>query len=147
MISSKIEKYEGDIGALMPLLMLADPDEGAIGKYIDDCDIYVLISGGRIVCEAAMYPKEGGEIELKNLATEPEEQGKGHARTLVYWLFDRYSGEYEFMSVGTTGPALYEKFGFKYSHTLKNFFIDNYSEPIFEDGVQAIDMIYLKKEL
>ena len=35
--------------------------------------------------------------------------------------------------------------GFVESHIIKNFFIDNYPEPIFEDnGEQCIDMIYLR---
>ena len=39
----------------------------------------------------------------------------------------------------------YKKCGFKFSHKLKNFFVDNYNHPIYEDNTQLIDMIYLKK--
>ena len=38
----------------------------------------------------------------------------------------------------------YKKFGFKYSHTIKNFFIDNYDHKMYENGIQLKDMIYLK---
>lgn len=27
---------------------------------------------------------------------------------------------------------------------IKNFFIDNYDHPMFEDGKQLVDMVYLK---
>ena len=40
----------------------------------------------------------------------------------------------------------YEKFGFARSHSIENFFIDNYDHPIFEGGVQLTDMIYLQKK-
>ena len=40
-----------------------------------------------------------------------------------------------------------EKCGFVRSHSLPNFFIDNYDHPIYECGVQLIDMIYLRRPL
>lgn len=43
--------------------------------------------------------------------------------------------------------SFYEHCGFEKSHVIKNFFIDNYDNPIFEEGKQLIDMIYLKKEI
>ena len=53
--------------------------------------------------------------------------------------------------VGTGDSALtvpfYEKCGFTRSHSVKNFFIDNYDHPIFECGVQLVDMIYLQRNL
>ena len=53
------------------------------------------------------------------------------------------------MYVGTSESmtSFYERFGFVPSHIVKNFFTDNYPEPIFEDGSQCIDMVYLKKKL
>lgn len=43
--------------------------------------------------------------------------------------------------------AFYERCGFTYSHRIKNFFTDNYDHIMFEEGVQLVDMIYLKKDL
>ena len=55
------------------------------------------------------------------------------------------------MLVGTGDSPLtvpfYEKSGFVRSHSIKNFFIDNYDHPIFEGGVQLTDMIYLQKKI
>lgn len=55
------------------------------------------------------------------------------------------------MLVGTgetpTILSFYESCGFEKSHHIKNFFTDNYDHLMFEEGVQLIDMIYLKKEL
>lgn len=43
--------------------------------------------------------------------------------------------------------GFYEKCGFVNSHILAGFFVDNYREPIYEDGIQLTDMVYLKKKL
>lgn len=52
------------------------------------------------------------------------------------------------MLVGTgDSPAtisFYTNCGFVYSHRIPNFFTDNYDRPIFEEGKQLKDMIYLK---
>ena len=41
----------------------------------------------------------------------------------------------------------YEKCGFTRSHSIKNFFTDNYNHPIYECGIQLVDMIYLQRKL
>lgn len=55
------------------------------------------------------------------------------------------------LQVGTGDSPLtvpfYEKSGFARSHSIENFFIDNYDHPIFEGGVQLTDMIYLQKKI
>ena len=43
--------------------------------------------------------------------------------------------------------GFYRKCGFEYSHTVKDFFTENYDHPIYEDGVLLADMIYLKKSV
>lgn len=42
--------------------------------------------------------------------------------------------------------SFYKSCGFVKSHIVKDFFIDNYDHPMFEDGNQLVDMVYLKKE-
>lgn len=41
----------------------------------------------------------------------------------------------------------YEKCGFVRSHSIKDFFTDNYDHPIYEAGIQLVDMIYLQKNI
>jgi ribosomal protein S18 acetylase RimI-like enzyme len=54
------------------------------------------------------------------------------------------------MLVGTgdvpSALSFYQKCGFAESHRIKNFFMDNYDHPMFEDGKQLVDMVYLKRE-
>lgn len=40
-----------------------------------------------------------------------------------------------------------EKCGFIRSHSIKNFFLDHYNHPIYEAGMQLVDMIILRKKL
>ena len=62
-----------------------------------------------------------------------------------------YKGKYSILQVGTGDSPLtipfYEKCGFTYSHSIKNFFIDNYDHPIYEAGTQLVDMIILRRKL
>jgi putative acetyltransferase len=55
------------------------------------------------------------------------------------------------MLVGTgdvpSSRSFYEHCGFAISHRIKNFFTDNYDHPMYEDDMQLVDMIYLKKTL
>ena len=43
--------------------------------------------------------------------------------------------------------SYYENCGFKESHRLKNFFTDNYEHAMYDNGIQLVDMVYLKKDL
>lgn len=129
------------------LLLLADPDWPMLLKYLPDGDMFVLFLGDEPICEAVLSIRPDGQLELKNLATAPEHQGRGHARTLLNHLFDLYRTQYDTMFVGTAFPGLYEHFGFTYAYTLQNFFIDNYPEPIIDEGRQCIDMLYFRRPL
>ena len=54
------------------------------------------------------------------------------------------------MLVGTgdvpSALCFYQKCRFAESYRIQNFFTDNYDHPMFEDGVQLVDMVYLKRE-
>jgi len=90
-------------------------------------------------------------VELKNIATDPQYQKQGYGKRLIRFISKHYAGKYDTLLVGTGESPLtipfYEQNGFKYSHRIKNFFTDNYDHPIYEDGKQLVDMVYLRKEL
>ncbi len=132
------------------LLLLADEQEDMIDRYIDKGTMYVLDDGG-VKSECVVTDEENGVVEIKNLATVPEYQNKGYAKMLIDFLVKKYAGEYSVLQVGTGDSPLtvpfYEKCGFVRSHRISNFFTDNYDHPIYECGVQLVDMIYLQKAL
>lgn len=134
----------------LSLLLLADEQEDMIDRYIDKGTMYVLDDNG--VKSECVVTDEGNDIlEIKNIATVPEHQGKGYAKTLVDYLVKAYGGQYSVLQVGTGDSPLtipfYEKCGFVRSHRIPNFFTENYDHPIFECGVQLVDMIYLQRKL
>lgn len=134
----------------LPLLLLADEQENMIDRYIDRGTMYVLDDHG-MKCECIVTDEGNGILEIKNIATEPEHQGKGYGKALIDFVAAKYKGTYSILQVGTGDSPLtvpfYEKCGFARSHSIKNFFIDHYDNPIYEGGIQLIDMIYLQKKL
>ena len=134
----------------MSLLFLADEQEDMIEKYLDKGTMYVLDDDG-IKGECVVTDEGNGVLEIKNIATSPESHGKGYGRLLIDFIAEKYAGIYTTLQVGTGDSPLtipfYEKCGFKRHHLIKNFFLDNYDHPIFEEGVQLIDMVYLRKNI
>jgi GNAT superfamily N-acetyltransferase len=134
----------------LDLLLLADEQEDMIDRYLGRGTMYVLEDGG-VRCECVVTDEGEGVLEIKNLATAPEYQGKGYGKRMIDFLAQRYRGQYKLLQVGTGDSPLtipfYEKCGFVRSHRVPNFFTDNYDHPIFEAGVQLVDMIYLQRTL
>ena len=134
----------------LSLLLLADEQESMIDRYLDKGTMYVLDDDG-IKAECVVTDEGNGILEIKNIATAPEYQGKGYAKKLIEYLVAEYKNTYATLQVGTSDSPLtipfYEKCGFIRHHIIKNFFADNYDHPIFECGVQLVDMIYLQRKL
>jgi len=134
----------------LDLLLLADEQEDMIDRYLDKGRMYVLDDNG-IKCECVVTDEGNGILEIKNIATALEYQGKGYAKTLIDFIVKMYKEEYIILHVGTGDSPLtipfYEKCGFVRSHIIPNFFTDNYDHPIFEGGVQLVDMVYLQRKI
>ena len=132
----------------LSLLLLADESESMIDEYLKRGDMFILEDGG--VKAECVVTKESDDIyELKNIAVSPDCQRKGYGKCLVEFLLSYYT-DCRVMLVGTGDCnsilSFYRSCGFTQSHRIKNFFTDNYDHPMFEDGEQLIDMVYLKLE-
>jgi len=146
----RIEKITDNKKQYLDLLLLADEQESMIDRYLEKGDMFALYDDDlKTVCVVTAIDEE--TCELKNIATCKEYQGRGYARELIRFIADFYKSKYKTMLVGTgetpTILSFYEGCGFEKSHRIKNFFTDNYDHPMFEEGVQLIDMVYLKKDL
>ncbi len=146
----KIEQVKNNKKQYLALLLLADEQEDMIDRYLEKGTMYVLDDNG-IKSECVVTDEGSGILEIKNIATKPAYHGKGYGKRLIDFIAARYREQYAILQVGTGDSPItipfYEKCGFTYSHRLKNFFIDNYDHPIFEGGIQLVDMIYLRKNL
>lgn len=135
------------------LLLLADETVEAINKYILDSEIYVLEQDNKTIAVYALQVLSKSEVEIKNIAVKTEFQGQGIGKLLLKDATDRAKArDFKTIIIGTGDVApkqlhLYEKEGFVRFAVKENFFVDNFSEPIFENGKQLKDMIMLKKEL
>lgn len=147
----KIQQVTENKRKYMDILLMADPQEDMIDRYLDQSDLFVLSEEGVVKTVCAVQVLKDRRCEIKNIATVKEEQGKGYGRNMIHYVCEHYSDRCDMMYVGTGNSrktlGFYEKCGFVNSHILAGFFTDNYAEPIYEDGVQLVDMVYLKKKL
>lgn len=134
----------------LPLLLLADEQEDMIDRYLEAGTMHVLDDHG-IKCECVVTDEGNGVLEIRNIAVEPDAQRKGYGKAMINFVAAKYKVSYSILQVGTGDSPLtipfYEKCGFVRSHTVKNFFPEHYDHPIYECGVQLVDMIYLRKSL
>ncbi len=146
----EIRKVETDKKKYLDLLLLADEQEDMVDRYLERGTMYVLEDGG-VRAECVVTDEGDGVLELKNIAVKPECQGRGYGKALVGFLIRTYIGQYTVLQVGTgDSPStipFYESCGFRRHHLVKNFFTDHYDHPIYECGVQLVDMVYLQREL
>ena len=134
----------------MDLLLLADEAEDMIRKYLFRGELFALYDGDLIsIC--VVTDEGNGIFELKNIATRPQYQRMGYGKSLITFVVNRYQGKGKRLLVGTGDTpemnAFYQGCGFTYSHTVKNFFVDNYPHPIIDNGIVLTDMMYMKQSL
>ena len=148
----RIRKIEKDKKQYLPLLLLGDEQEEMIDRYLDRGVLYVLEEeGAGDVAECVVTDEGDGILEIKNIAVAPAFQGKGYGRKLIDFLVGTYYGKYSVLQAGTGDSPLtvpfYESCGFRRSHVVKHFFLDHYDHPIYEGGVQLVDMVYFRRPL
>ncbi len=145
-----IRKIINNKKEFLPFLLLADEQESMINRYIEKGEMYALYDDGlKSIC---IVTNEGdGVLEIKNIATVPDHQRKGYAKKLIEFLVKEYSGRYSILQVGTGDSPFtipfYEKCGFSKSHSINDFFIENYDHEIYEGGFKLKDVIYLRMDI
>lgn len=135
------------------LLLSADPSREMVEDYIRDSVVLGLQEGGEIRGVVVVTPLSPNSWEIKNIATMSEHQGKGLGTTLLKEALkvctERGASE---VWIGTGNSSvkqlkLYQRIGFRMVAIDRDFFVRNYEEPIFEDGIQCRDMIRLVHSL
>lgn len=149
----KLRKLSKDDDIPFDLLLIADETVDAIKKYIYDSDIYQLYVSDNPVAIIALYRIDNLKIEIKNIAVIESFQGKGIGSYLIRRIKEIAANDnYKEVIVGTPDAGIreilfYEKNGFTIFDVKENFFIENYSIPIIENGVTLKDMTMLKVEV
>lgn len=135
------------------LLLLADPSEKMIRDYLEYGDCFVVeIYGQRIGVLVLMHTKPN-TVEIMNVAVDEDYQGKGIGKQLIHSAIAIAKEDgYKTIEVSTGNSSigqlvLYQKCGFRMVEIDQDFFIRNYSENIYENGIQCRDRIRLVQEL
>lgn len=133
------------------LLLLADPSREIVESYIKKGKIYITKEKQRIVGILVLVEISPNEMEIKNLAVDPNEQGKGYGKNLIQFAISKSKMlGYKRLLICTGNSsihqlALYQSCGFVIVDTILDFFVQNYEEEIWENGIQCKDLIKLEQ--
>lgn len=138
---------------LKELLLLADPNEELIKKYLVTGIAYAAFSNQRLVGAFILIPINSDRIELANLAVFEEFQGQGVGKNLLKLAIEvATTANYQFLNVGTgttsfSALALYQKVGFRIIKVEPNYFGKFYSQKLWENGIWLRDRLWLELSL
>jgi len=135
------------------LLLLADPSKELIDEYIHRGQSYVAYYREELVGIFVLIQTHPRTYEIVNIAVSEKNQGKGIGKNLLLKAIEIAKElKANSIEIGTGNSSfhqlkLYQKCGFRIIGIDPDYFIRNYEEEIFEDGIQCRDMIRLRKDL
>lgn len=135
------------------LLLLADPSRAWVEAYVSKSAIFVAKLKDEIIGVVVLFPISKSVAEIKNIAVTPAFQRQGVGQFLIENVLAFAKNKMiSKMLIGTANSSLsqlhlYQKLGFEITEIRKEFFINNYPEPLYENGIQAKHMIMLTKEM
>lgn len=144
---------EDSKNAPMDLLLLADPSLEKINEYINESICFIGKLQENIIGVLALYPIDNRTAEIKNIAVSLKYNGMGYGSALLTHAIEFAKVKNLKQIVIATGNSshraleIYQKAGFVITHIEKDFFVKGYEAPIFENGIQCVDKIFLSKDL
>lgn len=134
--------------APLELLLLADPSEKKVTAYLPRSRCFAAYSGASPAAVCVVAPLSDAAYEIMNIAVTPSLQQRGLGTTLLGHVISVFRKEGACrleVGTGTFGYqlAFYQRQGFRVTGIDTDFFLVNYPEPIFEDGIQLTDMLRL----
>lgn len=135
------------------LLLLADPSRELVEEYVTRGECWGAERDGQIIGVYVLLPTRPETVELVNVAVAEQYQGQGIGKQLVLHAVHHARAQgYRTIEVGTGNSsinqlALYQKCGFRIIGVDRDFFLRHYSEEIYENGLQCLDMIRLAQHL
>lgn len=135
-----------------PLLLDADPDRALVESYLKRSR--VLVYQEDYIEGVLVFEERADEWEILNVAVSESHQGQGIGGQLLdaafAWMKKQAPDKRVLIKTGDlTSPALslYQKKGFQQIAIVKDYFVDNYPEPIYEDGRLLRNQVILAKQL
>lgn len=136
----------------LPLLLIADESDHAVNSYIDEGEMFSILYNDQLAGVILFTPVNEGILEIKNFAILPEFRGKGLGKAAINVVLSLYKKrKVKKILVGTANSsidniAFYQKAGFR-MYEIKRDFFSEYTEPIYENGIRALDMVMFEREL
>lgn len=149
----QIRMLQADEQPPMKLLLLADPSEKLVQEYLKRGQCFVAEAEDTIIGEYVLLPTRPETVEIVNIAVDERYQGNGIGKQLVNHAIQQAKVlGYKTIEIGTGNSgvgqlALYQKCGFRMTSIDRDFFIRHYSEEIFENGIQVVDMVRLSQDI
>lgn len=130
------------------LLLQADPSRKKVEGYLSQSKCFIATLKGQTVGACIIKQVSADVHELMNISVAPEYQKNGIGRELLqHVIISTRKTKVKRLEVGTGtfGYQLtfYQREGFRVNAIDKDFFLVNYEEPIYEDGIQLKDMLRL----
>ena len=118
------------------LLCESDPNINLVENYLRDGRLFAYFENNE---------------PISFIVVKEKYRGRGLAKALIQYVENLYKNKTTYL-IGTanssiTNMLIYTKLGYTYSHKIENYFIDYYPQEIYENGMQAVDLMYFKKSL
>ena len=131
------------------LLCESDPNINLVENYLRDGRLFAYFEKQTPLAFIAAKEINDTTVEIKNLLTLEKYRGHGYGKALIQHIEKLYQNKLTFL-IGTanssmTNMLIYTKRGYHYSHKIENFFIDYYPQEIYENNMQATDLLYFSK--
>ena len=136
----------------MELLLEADPSIGKILHSLAGAQCFVAQIDEAVVGVYVLKETVPAKYELMNISVAPSRQRRGIGKALLEHAIARVrEGAGLRLEVGTASfgyyLTFYQRAGFRVSSVEKDFFLENYPEPLYEDGIRHTDMLRLTLDL
>lgn len=136
------------------LLLLADPSWSVVATYLEESLHWLALAATEVVGSCSLLLKEKQVGEIVNLAVYEHQQRQGVGRLLLCHVIAYAKTELHLSSleIGTGNSSLhqlqlYQQLGFRIRRVEPDYFLQNYIEPLWEDGLRCRDRILLVREL
>jgi ribosomal protein S18 acetylase RimI-like enzyme len=125
------------------LLLNADPNRAIVETYISESRVFIAENetGDTLGVLALLELTEPHQYEIMNVSVKPQHFRQGIGKALMtFAITELLSSDAQAEIIIKTGDltdyaiALYQSVGFEIVTVVKDYFIDNYAEPIYEHG-------------
>lgn len=131
------------------LLCESDPNINLVENYLRDGRLFAYFENNEPISFIVVKETNDTTLEIKNVLTLEKYRGRSLAKALIQYVENLYKNKTTYL-IGTanssiTNMLIYTKLGYTYSHKIENFFIDYYPQEIYENNMQATDLLYFSK--